>query len=84
MLVHRPRTNNVLAMYWVSTSPLAPSVSKPLVPSVLICAMLVACVAVCVHLSHYSVVVARQSALTYSAEDLSIDLRDGVIRQSTQ
>ena len=28
MLVHRPRTNNVLAMYWVSTSPLAPSVSR--------------------------------------------------------
>jgi hypothetical protein len=26
VLVHRPRTNNVLAMYWVSTSPLAPSV----------------------------------------------------------
>jgi hypothetical protein len=25
VLVHRPRTNNVLAMYWVSTSPLAPS-----------------------------------------------------------
>jgi hypothetical protein len=27
VLVHRPRTNNVLAMYWVSTSPLAPSVN---------------------------------------------------------
>jgi hypothetical protein len=26
VLVHRPRTNNVLAMYWVSTSPFAPSV----------------------------------------------------------
>ena len=25
VLVHCPRTNNVLAMYWVSTSPLAPS-----------------------------------------------------------
>jgi hypothetical protein len=29
VLVHRPRTNNVLAMYWVSTSPLAPSVTTP-------------------------------------------------------
>jgi hypothetical protein len=28
VLVHRPRTNNVLAMYWVSTSPLAPSVLR--------------------------------------------------------
>jgi hypothetical protein len=27
VLVHRPRTNNVLAMYWVSTLPLAPSVT---------------------------------------------------------
>jgi hypothetical protein len=26
VLVHCPRTNNVLAIYWVSTSPLAPSV----------------------------------------------------------
>jgi hypothetical protein len=30
VLVHRPRTNNVLAMYWVSTSPLAPSDTQPL------------------------------------------------------
>jgi hypothetical protein len=29
VLVHRPRTNNVLAMYWVSTSPLAPSDRTP-------------------------------------------------------
>ena len=28
MSVHCPRTNNVLAMYWVSTSPLAPSDSR--------------------------------------------------------
>jgi hypothetical protein len=28
VLVHCPRTNNVLAMYWVSTSPLAPSVGQ--------------------------------------------------------
>jgi hypothetical protein len=27
VLVHCPRTNNVLAMYWVSTSPFAPSVT---------------------------------------------------------
>jgi hypothetical protein len=31
VLVHRPRPYNVLAMYWVSTSPLAPSVSPVLV-----------------------------------------------------
>jgi hypothetical protein len=28
VLVHCPRTNNVLAIYWVSTSPLAPSDSQ--------------------------------------------------------
>ena len=30
VLVHHPRTNNVLAMYLVSTSPLAPSVCPAL------------------------------------------------------
>ena len=32
VLVHCPRTNNVLAMYWVSTSPLAPSVRQVVLP----------------------------------------------------
>jgi hypothetical protein len=41
------------------------TVSQPLVPSVLIRATLVACVVVCVHLSQYSVLVARQLALTH-------------------
>jgi hypothetical protein len=40
------------------------TVSQPLVPLVLVRATLVACVAVCIHLSQYSVLVARQSALT--------------------